>query len=89
MDESDDELLTMVRRLVAKGRPTVDPKPSDIGGDLFVGGKHHAPHVATLKSLGVTVVLNCAPTGIRNLPLEVRNRDSPLLELVLEPLVLD
>ena len=65
-----DEMLTMVRRLVAQTRPSADPTPSDCGNGVFVGSKHHAADLATLTNLNITLVLNCAPTGIRNLPLD-------------------
>lgn len=62
--------LKMVQKLVAQPVPTTDPNPSLVGDNLFVGNKHHAANVKQLLSLGVTAVLNCAPSGIRNLPVD-------------------
>ena len=49
--------------------PTEDPFPALVGDSIFVGNKHHAASMDTILSLGITAVLNCAPSGIRNLPL--------------------
>ena len=62
--------LAELRALVARPPPDEDPRPSEIGEGLLVGNKHHAANVALLTELGVTAVLNCAPSGIRNLPLD-------------------
>ena len=71
IDEATIEAkLEMVKRLVAGPWPKEDPAPSDVGGSIFVGNKHHAANVSVLVGLGVTAVLNCAPSGIRNLPLD-------------------
>jgi len=63
------ERLAMVQRLVAQPVPSSDPEPSWIGNSIFVGNKHHAADVAQLCRLGVTAVMNCAPSGIRGLPI--------------------
>jgi len=65
-----EERLKMVRHLVAQPLPTYDPEPGCIGEGLLVGNKYHAQDVDTLVRLGVTAVLNCAPMGVRGLPLE-------------------
>lgn len=62
--------LKKVQQLVAQPIPQSDPNPSLVGDNLFVGNKHHAANVKQLLSLGVTAVLNCAPSGIRNLPVD-------------------
>mmetsp|Transcript_81061 Transcript_81061/g.232885 ORF Transcript_81061/g.232885 Transcript_81061/m.232885 type:complete len:275 (-) Transcript_81061:295-1119(-) len=62
--------LDFVRSLVAKKHPVDDPEPSLIAEGLFIGNKHHAADVGQLCRLGITVVLNCAPSGIRALPLD-------------------
>ena len=63
--------LAIVQRLVAQPVPTSDPEPSMVGERIFIGNKYHAKDVEKLVSLGVTAVLNCASSGIRNLPLDV------------------
>ena len=64
--------LKMVRHLVAQPVPEnwTDPNPGLVGDHIVVGNKKHAADVKQLLSLGVTAVLNCAPSGIRNLPLD-------------------
>ena len=61
--------LRILRSLVAQPSPESDPAPSLLGEALFVGNKHHAADVGLLKRLGVSAVLNCASSGIRNLPI--------------------
>lgn len=65
--------LQMLRQLVAQPIPAdaCDTCPSQVGEGLFVGNKKHAKDVETLVSLGVTGALNCAPTGISSLNLDV------------------
>ena len=63
--------LQAVRRLVAQPTPEVDPAPALVGDGLFVGNKYHAANVEQLLRLGVTAVLNCAPSGIQSLPLDL------------------
>jgi len=69
-DERLAERFALIRTLVAKDRPVEDPEPSLVGEHLFVGSRHHAGNVEQLKKLNISAVLNCAPTGIRNLSLE-------------------
>ena len=68
-EDAMSERLAMVQRLVAQPVPSSDPEPSWIGNSIFVGNKHHAADVAQLCRLGVTAVMNCAPSGIRGLPI--------------------
>lgn len=42
-----------------------------MGDGLYVGNKKHASEVSTLVQLGVTGALNCAPTGISSLNLDL------------------
>ena len=72
MDHSGimEEKLTMLRSLVAQPVPTEDPEPCVVGDSILVGNKFHVTQPALLSRLGVTAVLNCAPSGIRNLPLD-------------------
>ena len=65
-----DERLTTLRSLVAQPVPDTDPEPGRIGDCVFVGNKYHAKDVALLVRLNITAVLNCASSGIRNLPLD-------------------
>ena len=62
--------LAMLRSLVAQPVTTEDPKPCVVGDSILVGNKFHVTQPALLSRLGVTAVLNCAPSGIRNLPLD-------------------
>ena len=62
--------LAMLRSLVAQPVTTEDPKPCVVGDSILVGNKFHVTQPALLARLGVTAVLNCAPSGIRNLPLD-------------------
>ncbi|CAK9055815.1 unnamed protein product [Durusdinium trenchii] len=67
-----EEKLQMLRGLVAQPiENNCDSCPSQVGDGLFVGNKKHATDVRTLVSLGVTGALNCAPTGISSLNLDV------------------
>ena len=70
---SDDlaQKLRMVARYVAQPHPVTDPVPCVVSsrGNLYVGNKYHAMDVAALQSLGIKGVLNCAPMGIRSLPI--------------------
>mmetsp|Transcript_71441 Transcript_71441/g.201692 ORF Transcript_71441/g.201692 Transcript_71441/m.201692 type:complete len:767 (+) Transcript_71441:3-2303(+) len=59
----------MVRELVAKPIVAEDTDPGLVGDGLYVGAKEHAADVSKLVRLGVTHVLNCAPSGIPSLPL--------------------
>ncbi|CAE8608020.1 unnamed protein product, partial [Polarella glacialis] len=71
-DEQMQVRLALVQRLVAQPIPETgfsDPSPASVEEDLFVGSKYHAADVEKLVSLGVTAVLNCAPSGITTLPL--------------------
>ena len=68
-DAQMEAKLAMVQGLVAQPVPHSDPQPGRVGDRLFVGNKHHVADVQLLLALGVTAVLNCAPSGIRNLPL--------------------
>ena len=61
--------LAMVASLVAQPVPESDPAPCLVGHALYVGNKHHVADVDLLMRLGVTGVLNCASSGIRNLPI--------------------
>ena len=67
-----DVKLAMLRSLVAQPVPSVteDPVPCAVGDSILVGNKFHVTQPALLSRLGVTAVLNCAPSGIRNLPLD-------------------
>lgn len=70
IDSSEMEArLKMVRSFVAQPVPERDPGPGLVGDCLYVGNKYHAGNVELLTSLGVTGVLNCAPSGIRHLPI--------------------
>lgn len=60
--------LEALRRLVAQPAPGADPKPARFADSLLVGSRHHALDVDNLLNLGVTAVLNCAPSGVRMLP---------------------
>eukprot|EP00927_Polykrikos_kofoidii_P083914 TRINITY_DN8714_c0_g2_i1.p1 TRINITY_DN8714_c0_g2~~TRINITY_DN8714_c0_g2_i1.p1 ORF type:complete len:840 (-),score=105.53 TRINITY_DN8714_c0_g2_i1:11-2359(-) len=52
--------------------PDVDGlEPAMIEDDLYIGSKEHAADVEKLVGLGITAVLNCAPSGISNLPLDM------------------
>ena len=62
--------LAMLRSLVAQPVTTEDPEPCVVGDSILVGNKFHVTQPALLSRLGVTAVLNCAPSGIRNLPLD-------------------
>ena len=62
--------LAMLRSLVAQPVTTEDPQPCVVGDSILVGNKFHVTQPALLSRLGVTAVLNCAPSGIRNLPLD-------------------
>eukprot|EP00930_Biecheleria_cincta_P047550 TRINITY_DN32985_c0_g1_i1.p1 TRINITY_DN32985_c0_g1~~TRINITY_DN32985_c0_g1_i1.p1 ORF type:complete len:779 (-),score=133.68 TRINITY_DN32985_c0_g1_i1:288-2624(-) len=62
--------LDLFDRLVAKPIPEVDSQPGRVGQGLYVGTKNHAVDADQLASLGITAVLNCAPSGISKLPLE-------------------
>ena len=68
------EKLSVVTSLVAKPilKEQLDPGPAAIGPDedILIGSRHHAGNVALLVQLGVSAVLNCAPGGIRSLPLD-------------------
>jgi protein-tyrosine phosphatase len=62
--------LKMVRRLVAQPVPSDDPEPGVVGDSILVGNKYHVAQPELLSRLGVTAVLNCASSGVRNLPLD-------------------
>ena len=68
-DAEMNRRLVLVQSLVAQPMPKADVSPAHVGESLFVGNKYHASDVEALRKLGVTAVLNCAPSGIRNLPL--------------------
>ncbi|CAE7854271.1 DSPTP1 [Symbiodinium microadriaticum] len=70
-EEAMERKLAMLRRLVAQPINGQDTCPSQVGEGLFVGNKRHATDVRTLVSLGVTGAMNCAPTGISSLNLDV------------------
>lgn len=63
--------LGMVRELVGGPMPTSDPDPGRFADNLLVGNKFHAAQVDKLLALGVTAVLNCAPSGISSVPLDL------------------
>jgi len=64
-----EAMLQEMRGLVAQALPEADdPFPPNVGNGIYVGSKHHARDVHTLVRLGVTGVLNCASSGIRELP---------------------
>lgn len=50
--------------------PVVATQPGLIGDHLYVGNKYHAADVDLLGRLGVSGVLNCASSGIRDLPID-------------------
>jgi protein-tyrosine phosphatase len=62
--------LQMLRGLVAQPVPAEDPEPCVVGDGLLVGNKYHVAQPDLLSRLGVTAVLNCASSGVRNLPLD-------------------
>jgi len=55
----------------AFSKPSAQHPTAQVGEGLFVGNKRHATDVRTLVSLGVTGAMNCAPTGISSLNLDV------------------
>lgn len=66
--------LGKVKEFVAKAIPTEDPDPAFIAESLLIGSKHHAADLGKLLRLGITALLNCAPSGIRALPCEAYQR---------------
>eukprot|EP00927_Polykrikos_kofoidii_P049566 TRINITY_DN43612_c0_g1_i1.p1 TRINITY_DN43612_c0_g1~~TRINITY_DN43612_c0_g1_i1.p1 ORF type:complete len:800 (+),score=110.19 TRINITY_DN43612_c0_g1_i1:115-2514(+) len=81
-DIADTELscqMAMLRRLVAQPMVAAAAtylEPAMIAEDLLVGSKEHAADVHKLVRLGVTAVLNCAPSGISTLPLDTYKENS-------------
>ena len=69
-EEAMEASLAMVQSLANQPVPSSDPSPGLVGEGLYVGNKFHAADVDLLVALGVTAVLNCAPGGIRSLPIE-------------------
>ena len=62
--------LDVVASLVAQPMPKTDPAPAEVGEATYVGNMYHARDVPNLVRLGITAVLNCASSGIRNLPID-------------------
>ena len=61
-EEAMEASLAMVQSLANQPVPSSDPSPGLVGEGLYVGNKFHAADVDLLVALGVTAVLNCAPS---------------------------